>query len=95
MNKNEVKDTLETIIKSSLLIQKALEDVIAALDEKPQAEPAKTYTLEDVRAALTKVAGKHGADAAKEVLAKRNAKKLSDIKPNQFGLVVADAEALL
>jgi flagellar hook-length control protein FliK len=95
MNKNEVKDTLETIIKSSLLIQKALEDVIAALDEKPQAEPAKTYTLEDVRAALTKLAGAKGADAAKAVLAKHDAKKLSDIFPPDYAVVVADAEAAL
>lgn len=73
-------------------------EIIALTDREAvqsQAEPAKEYTLEDVRAALTRVAGAKGADAAKAVLAKHGAKKLSDIFPPDYAVVVADAEASL
>lgn len=77
-------------------------EIIAMTDrliDQPQAEEAAPiapkYSLEYVRAALTKLAGAKGADAAKAVLTAFDAKKLSDIAPADYARVVAEAEKQL
>lgn len=54
-----------------------------------------TASLEDVRHALTTLAGVHGAAAPKNLLAAYNVKKLSELNPIHFTAVfhAANAEA--
>lgn len=59
-------------------------------EPKPKIEPGTVITLEDVRAVLTKVSGKHGAAAVKELLAPH--KKLSDVPHTQWAALIAKAE---
>lgn len=56
----------------------------------PQIAPGTVITLEDVRAVLTKVSGKHGAAAVKELLAPH--KKLSDVPHTQWAALIDKAE---
>lgn len=51
----------------------------------------KPTTLEDVRAALTELAGVKGAAAPKSILAKHGVKKLSELAPANFGAVLMAA----
>lgn len=67
----------------------------APRDPKPDSvlQPAAVIDIEDVRAVLTKVSGKHGAAATKELMAPH--KKLSDIPHTEWAALIAKAEALL
>jgi hypothetical protein len=58
----------------------------------PQIEPGTVITLEDVRAALTKLASAKGATHVKALLADYNAKKLSDLAPINYQAVLFAAE---
>ena len=58
----------------------------------PQIEPSTVITLEDVRAALTKLASAKGATYVKALLADYNAKKLSDLAPISYEAVLYAAE---
>ena len=60
------------------------------VEPTPQIEPGTVITLEDVRAVLTKVSGKHGAAAVKELLAPH--KKLSDVPHTQWAALIDKAE---
>jgi hypothetical protein len=77
-------------------------EIIALTDREavqPQAAPAThqiaggtVVTLEDVRAALTKLASAKGATHVKALLADYNAKKLSDLAPINYQAVLFAAE---
>lgn len=56
----------------------------------PQIEPSTVITLEDVRAVLTKVSGKHGAGTVKQLLAPH--KKLSDVPHTEWAALITKAE---
>ena len=56
----------------------------------PQIAPGTVITLEDVRAVLTKVSGKHGAGTVKQLLAPH--KKLSDVPQTEWAALIAKAE---
>lgn len=56
----------------------------------PQTEPGTAITLEDVRAVLTKVSGKHGAGTVKQLLAPH--KKLSDVPHTEWAALITKAE---
>ena len=60
----------------------------------PKIEPGTVITLEDVRAALTTLAGVKGAAAPKKILADYSAKKLSELAPGHFAEVFTAAQAL-
>jgi hypothetical protein len=92
MTKTELADSLDTIIKSVELLNKALTDLLIAVekDEKAEAAPAPTetsaqpITIEEVRAALTKLATAKGSAASKAVLKDFGAEKLSDIAAQDY-----------
>ena len=58
----------------------------------PQIAPGTVITLEDVRAALTKLASAKGATYVKALLADHHAKKLSDLAPASYAVVLLAAE---
>ena len=100
MTKTQIADALDRIKQ----IAESLDDAITKLaiavekDEKtetaqPVAEPAKPVTLEDVRAALTTLAGVKGAAHVKGLLADYGAKKLSELGPIHFTAVLLAAQA--
>ena len=64
-----------------------------AAEPAPQIEPGTVITLEDVRAALTTLAGVKGAAAPKKILADYSAKKLSDVPADKYASLLADAKA--
>jgi hypothetical protein len=58
------------------------------------AEPVKEYTFTEVRTILAdKSKAGHTAEV-KEILAKHGAEKLSEIKPEEYAAVIAEAEVL-
>lgn len=59
----------------------------------PQIAPGTVITLEDVRAALTELAGVKGAATTKTLLAEYDAKKLSDVSADRYASLLADAKA--
>ena len=91
MTTNEVLDALERIKADADRVITAL----TFLDNVAKAEPAKAktkITLEDVRAALTKLASVKGATHVKALLADHHAKKLSDLAPASYAVVLLAAE---
>jgi hypothetical protein len=63
-------------------------------DETPVTEPVKEYTFTEVRTILAdKSKAGHTAEV-KEILAKHGAEKLSEIKPEEYAAVIAEAEVL-
>lgn len=64
----------------------------AAIDKFIEPTKSKPVTLEDVRAVLTKVSGKHGAGTVKQLLAPH--KKLSDVPQTEWAALIAKAEMI-
>lgn len=105
MTKTEIADALdrikqiaekldEAITKLAIAVEKDEEAEKAEPAEEPKAEvaPAKTVTLEDVRAAMTDLTSAKGAATTKSLLAEYGAKKLSDIPADKYSSLLADAK---
>ena len=103
MTKTEIADALdrikqiaekldEAITKLAIAVEKDEEAEKAEPAEEPKAAPAKTVTLEDVRAALTDLTSAKGADTTKQLLAEYGVKKLSDISADKYVSLLADAK---
>lgn len=105
MTYQELADRIHAI---EMTVEKAHEDLTALLvavekmekaeketapAEEPKAAPAKTVTLEDVRAALTDLTSAKGAATTKQLLAEYGVKKLSEIAPDKYATLLADAKA--
>jgi hypothetical protein len=86
---------LEDIAKALRQIATQIEELSApakAAPATPQIAPGTIVELEDVRAALTKLASAKGATYVKALLADYNAKKLSDLAPINYQAVLFAAE---
>lgn len=63
--------------------------------ETPEVKPkAKTISVEDVRAMLTPISQSGKTAQVKELLIKYGADRLSDIDPERYEALLADAEVL-
>lgn len=62
--------------------------------EAPTDEPAKEYTLEDVRAALAEKSRAGKTDEVKALISKYGADRLSSIDPSNYAALMADAEVI-
>ena len=85
----------EDIAKALRQIATQIEELSApakAAPATPQIEPGTVITLEDVRAALTKLASAKGATHVKALLGDHHAKKLSDLAPINYQAVLFAAE---
>lgn len=81
-------------LAAKLAAQSAAE-AAAAKPKTKKAEPApaaKAPTIEDVRAALTKLASEKGASVSKQLLKDYGAEKLSDIAAQDFPELLAKVE---
>ncbi|MEJ6019853.1 hypothetical protein [Corynebacterium sp. H113] len=61
-------------------------------EPEPQPEPEQTVTLEQVRAAMVKLARTHSTQAAKTILSDLGYTKLTDVPAAKLGDVLAAAE---
>ena len=83
----------EDIAKALRQIATQIEELSATTTKAaPQIEPGTFVELEDVRAALTKLASAKGAIYVKALLADHNVKKLSDLPPASYTVVLLAAE---
>ena len=62
--------------------------------QAPADEPAKEYTLEDVRAALAEKSRAGKTDEVKALISKYGADRLSSIDPSNYAALMADAEVI-
>lgn len=60
------------------------EDLMEETEEEPE------YTIEQVRAAFTKYAKTNGKDAAKALLEKHSAAKVTELKPEDYAAVMKE-----
>lgn len=85
----------ETTTKSRKAAKPAKSKAEEAPEEEAPAEKTKAPTLEDMRAALVNLQNVAGRDAALDVLAKYQARKVSDIPSGKYAEVIdACVEAL-
>lgn len=82
----------EDIAKALRQIADQIEELSATTKATPQIEPGTFVELEEVRAALTKLASAKGAIYVKALLADHNVKKLSDLPPASYTVVLLAAE---
>lgn len=66
----------------------AAEDYVAETAEVPADEPA--YTIEQVRAAFTKYAKQNGKEAAKKLLEKFGAGKVTELKNTDYAAIMKE-----
>lgn len=59
-------------------------------EPEPEPEKAPAYTIEQVRAAFTKYAKTNGKDAAKALLEKHGAAKVTELKPEDYTSVMKE-----
>lgn len=59
-------------------------------EPEPEPEKAPAYTIEQVRAAFTKYAKTNGKDAAKALLEKHGAAKVTELKPEDYTAVMKE-----
>ena len=72
-----------------------LTDVFSSTDDTEAAPaPAKTYSLEEVRAILAEKSRDGFTAQIRDLLQKYGATKLSEVDPTRYGGLVADAEVL-
>lgn len=69
-------------------VELPLEDVAEASEEKAK---SKTYKRSDVQNALTDYASTNGKDAAKALLKKFGAAKMSEVNEEDYAAIVAEA----
>lgn len=72
----------------------AILDIVAEPSPPITQAPGKTITVEDVRAALTKLASTQGPAAAKQVLGQFGVSKLTELPVAQYPAAFEAAEAL-
>lgn len=78
------------------LAAKLAAQAAAEMPAKPKkAAPAKAPTIEDVRAALTKLASEKGASVSKQLLKDFGAEKLSDIAAQDYSELLSLVEGAM
>ena len=95
MSENNLKQVDELIVD---LIQK-LTDIHNKLQPKkekqtPAPEPKPEVKLEDVRHVLAEIARDGKGDEVRKLLAKHSAKRLSEIKPEEYETLLKEAKDL-
>ena len=63
-------------------------------EQKEEKAPDKEYTLTDVRKKLSGLSSDGKTDQVRELLSKYGAKRLSEIKPEDFNALMEEAEKL-
>ena len=94
---DELRRCGETLIG----ISESLREIFSAPDPEPEPEKKKkkqekTVTFEELRGALAKKTrvSKENTDAIRSLLQKYGASKLSDIKPEDYAVLLKEAEVI-
>ena len=85
---NELKKHIEATLKTAKNLEKLL------CEEKSEATQLEFVTLEQVRSVLAEKSRDGFTEAIRNLLLKYGAQKLSEIDPEKYPLLLADAEAL-
>lgn len=80
--------------KAILEISQTLKKLLNNSEKEPEVKQLEFVTLEQVRAVLAEKSRAGHTDAVRGLLIKYGAKKLSEIDPEKYPLLLADAEAL-
>lgn len=78
----------------------ALSELVAMFEsnepetEEPQAEPEKTYSLEEVRAELADLSRAGFTNEVRELIKKYGASKLSEVDSSKFADLIRDARGI-
>ena len=73
---------------------KPLFDPAPAKKAEPKEEPAKEYSFTEVRGIMAGLSGKGKKAEARDLLQKYGASRLSEVKPEDYAALVADAEVI-
>jgi hypothetical protein len=73
----------------------AIADALAENESAPESPAAPQFTADDVRNALGAKSKAGFKDEVRALIAKYGAAKVSDLKPETFAAIIADAEALI
>lgn len=87
----ELRGCGETLVR---IAEEMTEMFSASEQEKPKETPKKQLSLTEVRAVLAEKSRAGFTKDVKELLIKHGADKLSDIKPDEYETLLAEAEAL-
>lgn len=72
----------------------SIAEKLSSKKETPKAPDEKQISLEEVRAVLAQKAAAGLSSEVKALLEKHGGKKLSDIKPEDYGQLIKEAEAI-
>ena len=72
----------------------SIAEKLSSREETPKAPEEKQISLEEVRAILARKAAEGLSSEVKALLEKYGGKKLSDIKPEDYGHLIKEAEAI-
>ena len=92
----ELRKAGEAVVRAADAIREAFsgaEDQPTASQETEQ-YAVKTYSLEDVRAALLQKTRAGFKDAVKELLHAHGAERLPDIDPSEYSAIMSEAEGI-
>lgn len=93
---NAVKE-LKELFSSSATPAAIPQQAPVTEEQKPEPAPAakaKTYSFQEVRGIMAGLSGKGKKSEAKKLLQKYGATRLSEIKPEDYAALVADAEVI-
>lgn len=71
----------------------SIREMLSATDSVPS-EPAKTFTLNDVRSRLTVLTRNGHREAVQELLRRHGADMLKNINPSEYAAIMEEAEAI-
>lgn len=97
---SELSAVLYALIECGKVLTETAEKLrsLYSAEEPPQkseeSAPTKTVSLEEVRAVLAEKSRAGKTAAVKELLQKHGVDRLSDIDPNEFVALLADAEVI-
>lgn len=100
MKVNEMSQTIEELRKAAAVIAYTADWLTEqfggnnATKSKPEPKPVKTVTLEEVRAALAEKSRTGHRAEVKALLQSYGAEKLSEVQPERFGSLLADAHRI-
>lgn len=92
MTRNEAAQAIRSIGENLIAVADYFAATDAPEDTPDTKEPEKTIRLEDVRTVLSEISRSGHTAEMKALLAKHGAKKLSDIKPEDYAALLAEAE---
>ena len=90
----EIKEDAENLASSIGVLLTALESDEELPKEEKAKQEEKTYEIEDVRKILADKSRLGHTAKIRELLEKYGAKKLSEIEPSNYKVLVADVEKL-